>query len=59
MATLAKLLQLLGLVIVPMALLYYAFNRERVQESKLMFGELLLLGLGSLVFLVGRSLDRR
>lgn len=59
MGTLSKLLQLLGLVIVPMAILYYAFNRDRVIESKLMFGELSLLALGSMLFLVGRSMGRR
>ncbi len=59
MGTLSKLLQLLGLVVVPMAISYYAFNRDRVSETKLMFGELSLLALGSMLFLVGRSMGRR
>lgn len=59
MDALGRLLQLFGLVIVPMALFYYWFNRDRVSEAKLMFGELCILAVGALCFLVGRSLARR
>lgn len=58
MAALSKLLQFLGLVIVPMAIFYYWFHREEANESKLMFGELGILGLGAAIFMLGRSLHR-
>ncbi|HVR73192.1 MAG TPA: hypothetical protein VMT52_02630 [Planctomycetota bacterium] len=58
MQAFGRFLQVLGLVIVPTALFYYAFGRGRATESQLMFGELGLLALGALVFLVGRSLQR-
>lgn len=59
MNALGKILQLLGLVIAPMALFYYWAHRGQASEAKLMFGELTLLGFGVVVFLLGRSLERR
>jgi len=53
-----KLLQLFGLVIVPMALLYYFSNQGRASEGRLMFGELLILACGALCFVAGRALSR-
>jgi len=58
MQSLGRLLQLLGLVIVPMALLYYFSEHGRVAESKLMFGELSILAVGALLFLIGLALAR-
>jgi len=58
-SALGKLLQLLGLVIVPMALIYYLSHQGSASEAKLMFGELTLLAFGAMVFLLGRSLERR
>ena len=58
MQALGKLLQFLGLVIVPMALLYYVTEKGQVSDSKLMFGELSILALGALVFLLGRAIAR-
>ena len=58
MQPLGRFLQVLGLVIVPTALFYYAFGKGRASESQLMFGELGLLALGALVFLMGRALQR-
>jgi hypothetical protein len=59
MALPGKLLQLFGLIIVPMALLYYVSNRGRASEARLMFGELLIVGLGAACFLAGRALSGR
>ncbi len=59
MDALGRLLQLFGLLIAPMGLFYYAFNRGRASEAKLMQGELSLLALGALAFLLGRSMAKR
>lgn len=59
MATLGRLLQLFGLLIVPMALWYYFLNRGMESETKLMFGELTILALGATAFLLGTSLLRK
>ena len=56
---LGRCLQLFGLVIVPMALLYYGCNRGRASEAKLMFGELSILLLGACCFLLGNSILKR
>ena len=58
MTRLGTLLQLFGLVIVPMALLYYFSNQGRASEGRLMFGELLILAFGVLCFLAGKALAR-
>ena len=58
MHTLGRSLQLFGLIIVPMALLYYVSNRGQASEAKLMFGELSILLLGAVTFLLGRSLAK-
>jgi hypothetical protein len=58
-ATIGRLLQLFGLIIVPMALWYYFLNRDMESEAKLMFGELMILALGAVAFLVGTSLLRK
>jgi len=59
MYTLARLLQLFGLIVVPMALYYYWLNRDIESETKLMFGELTILLVGAASFLLGTSLLRR
>lgn len=59
MHTLARLLQLFGLIVVPMALYYYWLNRHIESEAKLMFGELAILLVGAASFLLGTSLLRR
>ena len=59
MQTLARSLQLFGLTVVPMALLYYWFNRGRASEAKLMFGELMILAVGAVSFLLGNSLLKK
>ena len=59
MATIGRLLQLFGLIIVPMALWYYFLNRDMESEGKLMFGELMILALGATAFLLGTSLLRK
>ena len=59
MATLGRLLQLFGLLIVPMALWYYFLNRDMESETKLMFGELTILALGATAFILGTSLLRK
>jgi len=58
-ATIGRLLQLFGLIIVPMALWYYFLNRDMESEAKLMFGELMILALGATAFLLGTSLLRK
>jgi hypothetical protein len=45
-----------GLVIVPMALIYYFSNQGRTSEAKLMFGELSILAIGATSFFVGNVL---
>jgi hypothetical protein len=59
MQTFARLLQLLGLFVVPMALYYYWVARDIESETKLMFGELTILAIGALCFVAGTSLLRR
>ncbi|MBI4601945.1 MAG: hypothetical protein HY721_08280 [Planctomycetes bacterium] len=58
MAALGKALQLLGLVVVPMGLLYYFTNQGRMGEAKLMFGELAILAFGATCFVLGRAISR-
>jgi hypothetical protein len=57
--TLGRVLQLFGLIVVPMALSYYFLNRGVESEAKLMFGELTILALGATAFLLGTSLLKR
>jgi len=59
MQSFGRLLQLLALVIVPMALVYYFAGRGQVRESKLMYGELTILAVGALLFLIGKTLTGR
>ena len=59
MAALGKFLQLFGLVIVPMALIYYWSHKNEASEAKLMFGELSILALGVVCFLLGRAMASR
>ena len=59
MATIGRLLQLFGLIIVPMALWYYFLNWDMESEGKLIFGELMILALGATAFLLGTSLLRK
>ena len=58
MPVLGRSLQLFGLIIVPMALCYYWFNRGAASEMKLMFGELAILAVGAASFLLGTRLLR-
>ncbi len=59
MEMLGRALQLFGLIVVPMALIYYFANEGRADESTLMFGELMILGVGAASFLIGNVLLRR
>jgi hypothetical protein len=59
MRALGGFLQFLGLVIVPMALIYYWRNQGREDEARLMFGELTILLVGATVFLLGKTISRR
>jgi hypothetical protein len=59
MYTLGRFLQLFGLIIVPMALLYYFLNQGRDSEAKLMFGELCILAVGATSFLLGKTLLKK
>ncbi len=52
-------LQMFGLVVVPMALIYYFSNRGRETEAKLMFGELTILALGAASFWIGHIIQGR
>ena len=45
-----------GLVIVPMALIYYFSNHGRASEASLMFGELSILAIGAASFWIGNVL---
>lgn len=45
-----------GLIIVPMALIYYFSNQGRASEAKLMAGELSILAIGAASFLLGKVL---
>jgi hypothetical protein len=61
MEALGRSLQVVGLVIVPMALLYYFARGNRsgaegASEAQLMFGELFILALGAGVFWLGNYL---
>lgn len=62
MKELGRLLQITGLVVVPMALLYYFTNRETVgeaQQVRLMYGELTILAVGAGLFVLGNYLLKR
>ena len=56
MQTLGKALQMFGLVIGPMALIYYFSNRGLVSEARLMFGELSILAISVGSFCIGNVL---
>ena len=59
MQTFGRALQIFGLILVPMALVYYFSEQGKVDESKLMFGELMILAGGAACFWVGKMmLDR-
>ena len=59
MYSVGRLLQIVGLVVVPMALFYYWGNREERSEAVLMFGELSILVVGAGLFLFGQFLVNR
>ncbi len=59
MHTCGRILQLFGLIIVPMALLYYVSQQGRASEAKLMLGELSILGIGACAFVLGNTLLKR
>ncbi len=48
-----------GLVIVPMALIYYFSNQGRASEARLMFGELSILAIAVASFCIGNVLLSR
>jgi hypothetical protein len=56
MHTVGRALQMFGLVIVPMALIYYFSNQGRASEASLMFGELSILAIGAASFWIGNVL---
>ena len=56
MHTLGRALQLFGLVIGPMALIYYFSNQGQVSEARLMFGELSILAIAVVSFCIGNAL---
>ncbi len=53
MHLIGRTLQLFGLIIVPMALIYYFQHQGQASESTLMFGELSILAIGAASFWVG------
>ena len=55
MYTLGRFLQVFGLIIVPMALLYYFSNQGRASEARLMLGELSILAAGAVSLVVGNK----
>lgn len=62
MLALGRSLEFFGLVMVPMALIYYFSNRELREmggESELMFGELTIFAVGTAVFFLGNLLVKR
>jgi len=59
MYTLGRLLQLLGIVLAPMALFYYFFHQGELSESKLLMGELSILFAAAAIFLVGSFFLRK
>jgi hypothetical protein len=58
MLALGRALQFLGLVIVPMALMFYFRRQGEAPESELMFGELAILALGAGIFLAGQQIAK-
>ncbi|HLU50510.1 MAG TPA: hypothetical protein VK116_20575 [Planctomycetota bacterium] len=50
--------QFLGLVLVPMALLYYFQHQGQTSETELMYGELMILAIGAGIFWTGHCLAR-
>lgn len=59
MQTLGKALQMFGLIIVPMALIFYFSNQGRLTEARLMFGELSILAIGAASFFIGNVLLKK
>ena len=59
MQTFGRILQLFGLIVVPMALFYYWANRGRASEAKLMFGELIILAVGGLELRPGKLAPKK
>ncbi len=56
MHTIGRALQMFGLVIGPMALIYYFSNKGLVSEARLMFGELSILAISVVSFCIGNVL---
>ncbi len=56
MHTFGRALQLFGLIIGPMALIYYFSNQGIVSEARLMFGELSILAIAVASFCIGNVL---
>ena len=57
--TLGRFLQACGLILAPMALLYYFDNKGRTREFGLGTMEWMILGTAVLLFLLGRFLENR
>lgn len=54
-----RFLQACGLVLAPMALLYYFENAGRANEGELAKNELLILASAAGIFILGRIIERR
>ena len=59
MQSVGRVLQIFGLVIVPMALIYYFDHRSQASEARLMYGELMILALGAAIFVLGNYLVKK
>ena len=59
MHVIGRVLQLFGLIIVPMALIHYFSNQGLASEAKLMFGELSILAIGAASFWIGNALLKK
>ncbi|MCZ6794960.1 MAG: hypothetical protein O7J95_15250 [Planctomycetota bacterium] len=59
MQAFGRTLQFFGLVLVPMALIYYFSNQGLTAEAELMTGELTILAVGAGIFLVGNVMVKR
>ena len=56
MHTIGRSLQMFGLVIGPMALIYYFSNQGLASDARLMFGELSILAIAVVCFCIGNVL---
>ena len=59
MQSFGRFLQLVGLMLVPMALVFYFGLHGTVSERRLLAAELSILGVGAGVFLLGNRLVKK